>query len=44
MKKVQILQSMVLWHFILALLFSVAWPGVIPAKSEDVSVVTFYVH
>jgi hypothetical protein len=34
----------VVWWCIASLLFLVAWLVVIPAQSEDVSVVTFYVH
>jgi hypothetical protein len=44
MKTAEIFRSMMLWRLTLALLFIVAWLGVIPAQSEDVSVVTFYVH
>jgi hypothetical protein len=44
MKTAEIKRSVVLWCFILALLFLVAWLSVIPARSEDVSVVTFYVQ
>jgi hypothetical protein len=44
MKTAEISRSMLLWCSILTLLLFVAWLGVIPARSEDASVVTFYVH
>lgn len=44
MRTAKINKLIVLRHFALILLFLVAWLGVIPAQSESVSVVTFYVQ
>ena len=44
MKTEEINKPAVLSHFVLTLLFLVAWLGVVPAQSETVSVVTFYVR